>query len=580
MAEPTTTANSGSAPDTVVDEIVAKRGGWGRLTVLAADGTTTALPWSAVHDRARRVAPAVREYTGVRPGGPRGPRVGLLADSHVDLVTALQAVWLCGGAVTVLPLPIGIAREAYLTHLLGMLSQARLDLLVLGPPVETLAPVLARAVPVVRLAALVETAATATAAEPAHPAPGDLAILQFSSGSTGNPRAVPVTHGHLAANLRATRAAVRHGRVEHGTMLSWLPLYHDMGLIGFLALPMACGCPLVLMSPMAFAQRPSSWLDAVTRHRPTVSAAPNFVIGLMTRLLPGRTDVDLSSLRSLLCGSEPVAWTTTASFASAAERVGLDRSVIAPAYGLAEATMAVTVSPPGVGVRVDWVDAQRLETEGRAVPPRPGAAGRSLVRLGPPIPGMAVRIVDRRTGERVDERRLGRIEVRGDAVVGHYWGEPAGEPGGWFDTGDVGYLVDGELVVCGRAKDVIFAAGRTIFPQDVELAAARVPGVRQGGAVAFAVDGSTGDHLVVAVEEGRHTISAEALRRDVRAEVVRSVGLRPGTVVVLPPHRLPRTSSGKLRRAEARRQYLAGQLAPPGYRGRPPAEPTERQATT
>jgi fatty-acyl-CoA synthase len=274
----------------------------------------------------------------------------------------------------------------------------------------------------------------------------------------------------------------------------------------------------------------------MSRYRVTASGAPNFAYALVTRLLAAGMDISLDSVRFLLSGGEPVDATTMAGFAAAAAAYGLDPGAIVPAYGLAESTLAVTFPPRGAGVRVHRID--------------PGH--RPFVKVGRPVPGTEIRIAD--------AAPVGRIEVRGPSVVGHYWGEPAPPAGSWLDTGDLGYLADGELVVCGRVKDVLFAAGRNIFPQDVAAAAADVPGVRTGGVAAFGIPGRDGDRLVVAVEAPG--ASGEAVRRAVAQAVLGEVGLAPHAVVTLPAGRLPRTSSGKLRRAEARRLYQCGDLTP------------------
>jgi len=527
---------------TIVDAIRAGARSDGRLTVLGPDGAVAAsLPWSTVNERAGRMAAAL----AARKIG-RGCRVGLLADTSLDLVIAVQAVWLAGAAVTVLPPP---ARGG--GNLRAIVADARPDLIVttyheaMGPPTMTLS----------ELAAAADASPSPRA--PDGPEPGDLAVLQYSSGSTRSPRGIPVTHGHLAANVAAIRAATDHETLHPGPAFSWLPLYHDMGLIGFLTVPMSCGCSLVLQSPAAFARRPAGWLEALSRYRATASGAPNFAYALLTRLLIAGMDVALDSVRFLLTGGEPVDAATMAGFAAAGARHGLDPRAIVPAYGLAESTLAVTFAPPGVGVRVDRVEPDALEYADRAIP---APNGRPLVKVGAPVPGTDLRVVDTRGGEPVGPRRVGHIEIRGPSVVGHYWGEAAPPHGSWVRTGDLGYLADGELVVCGRAKDVLFAAGRNIFPQDIEAAAAEVPGVRGGGVAAFGVPGQCGDRLVVAVES--RGVDPETVRRDVAAAVLREVGLAPYAIVALPAGRLPRTSSGKLRRAEARRLYQCGDLTP------------------
>ncbi|MEJ3749948.1 AMP-binding protein [Actinomycetes bacterium KLBMP 9797] len=528
---------------TVVDAI-ASGGRGGSLTVLDAEGRAEELSWARVHLRARRVA-AVLAGEGVG----RGRRVGLLADTSVDLVSVLQAVWLTGGAVTVLPVGAGGHRDR--DRVRAVAADAALDLVVVADPA-----VGALGAPVLPLADLVRRSAIAAPAPVIRPAPSDLAVLQYTSGSTRTPRGVPVSHAHLAANLDGIRLAAGHEADHPGPLLSWLPLYHDMGLIGGLALPMSCGCPLVLMSPVGFARRPAAWLAAIHRYRPTCTGGPTFAFGLLARILRAAPAADLRSLRHLVLGGEPVDPATMADFLAAAAPCGLDPAALAPAYGLAESTLAVTYSPRGQGLRVDRVDPVTLETAGVAVA---AAGGRALARLGPPLPGVSLRIVDRATGAEVGERRVGHIEVRGPSVVGRYWGEPPPPAGAWLRTGDLGYLADGDLVVCGRAKDVVFAAGRNVYPSDVEAAAAEVPGVRWGGVAAFGVPAAGGDRLVVAVESVSR--APETVRRAVVDAVLDEVGLTPAAVLVLPPRRLPKTSSGKIRGAAARRLYQCGELS-------------------
>lgn len=541
---------------TVVDAIVEHSGSDASLTVVGASGDAVTVSWAEVHYRARRMAGVLADA-----GLGRGCRVGLLGDTGVEQVCALQGVWLAGGAITVLPLPTRAGQPGYLEAVLAVVADAGLDLVIvddLMAPVT--APLTAAGTTVMALAALTRAAHATPAAIPVRPDPADLAILQYTSGSTRAPRGVPVTHAHLAANLNAIRIATTDGSTEPNRMLSWLPLYHDMGLIGFLALPMSLGWPLVLQSPIRFLTRPASWLQAIERYRPVASAAPNFAYRLMTRLLRAGLRADLSSLEFLLSGGEPVDPAVMAEFAAAARPCGLDPLAIVPAYGLAEATLAVSFSPRGRGLLVDAVDPALLETEGVTEPAGPGRPARQLVRLGPPVSGTSVRIVDRTTGHEVGERRVGHIEIRGPSVVGHYHGEPPPDADAWLRTGDLGYLAGGELVVCGREKDMLIVAGRNVFPHDVECVAAEVPGVRIGRVAAFGIADGAGDRLVVAVET--RDADPEPLRRSVSVAVAVETGLTPAEVVVLSPGRLPRTSSGKLRRAETRRRYLAGSLTP------------------
>ena len=535
---------------TVVDQIVGKAGGPGALTILGDDaGVLAHEPWAQVHRRARRMAAVL----GERGLGP-GCRVGLVADTGVDLVCALQAVWLRGGAITLMPPHPRGGTPSHVEYLRAVTAHARLQLLVVDEQWrehDLGAPLLA-------LPELSEQARAAAEAAPLLPDPGDLALLQYTSGSTRAPRGVPVTHRHLAANVEAIKAVLGHDRPHEGRTYSWLPLYHDMGLIAFFTMPMSCGCPLLLQSPASFARRPVSWLQALSEHRVTLSGAPNFAYALMARLLAGRVGLDLSAVQCLISGGEPVDAAMMDHFLAQAAPFGLAADVVMPAYGLAEATLCVTAARWRTGMRQDWIDQGALEAVGRAVP-CPRGQGRPLVSVGPPMRGTSVRVTDRVTGAALPDRQVGQVEVRGPSVVGHYWGEPAPPEGSWLRTGDLGYLTAGELVVCGREKDVLFAAGRNIYPQDVEAVAAQVPGVRPGGAAAFGVSNQDIERMVVAVEARAE--DAAAVRRQVAAAVLDEINLS-AEVIVVPFGALPKTSSGKLRRAEARRGYLAGELIP------------------
>ena len=517
---------------TVVDSIIAAAGGEGCLTVLdsGAEPVET-LSWAALHERARQMAAVLRER-GIGPGS----RIGLLADSTVDTVAAIQAVWLAGAAVSVLAPPKRGMFEQ-------LVADARFHLVVAQDPVSLTGSAQGWGLPEWRRRA---DSATAIALTP--PDPADLAILQYTSGSTRRPHGVPITHAHLAANLTAMRAGIQHDALHPARAMCWLPLYHDMGLIGFVAKLMACGCSLYLQSPAAFARRPASWLHAISRHRIAMSGGPNLAYVLLTGLLAAEPGIDLSTVRFLLTGAEPIDAALMAEFARLGRLRGLDPSALVAGYGLAESTLAVTFSPVGAGIQIDR--------------PSGDVSRRPLVRCGFPVPGTTIRIVDQRTGRPAEPGTPGHIEICGPSVVGHYWGQSPPEPGAWFRTGDIGYLTpgEGELVVCGRVKDVLFAAGRNVYPQDVEAAAAGVPGVRPGGVAAFGIPGERADRLVVAVEfRGLNPVTVQ---QGVRLAVREEVGLTPAQVVMLPIGRLPRTSSGKIRRSEIRRRFLSGGLNP------------------
>jgi fatty-acyl-CoA synthase len=350
-------------------------------------------------------------------------------------------------------------------------------------------------------------------------------------------------------------------------MVSWLPLFHDMGMVGFLTVPMTVGLELVSVTPTDFLSRPLLWAELISRYGGTVTAAPNFAYAVLGRQLGRAEDgsLDLSSMRFALNGAEPIDPDAVAAFTDAGARFGLRAECVVAAYGMAETALGVSFAPIETGLRVDSIDAEELEARRRAVP-GPVSGDRPVRRfplLGPPLPGITARVVDE-SGTVLGDREVGTIQLRGEAVTPGYLtmdGPLAGQDDqGWLDTGDQGYLTDGTVVVCGRLKDVIIMGGRNIYPTDIERAAGEADGVRAGNVVAVRLDpgagvGSSKRESFVVVVESRRAGDKEAeelIRKDVTSRVVSSVGVRPARVVVLAPASLPKTPSGKLRRAATR----------------------------
>jgi fatty-acyl-CoA synthase len=538
-------------------------------TVGQQHGVTTGEPkepvhttWAQVHEQARRVAGAL-----AGSGLGKGDAVAVLAAEPAAIGPAVQAVWLAGGSVTMLHQPTPRTDIAmWAEDTVRVLNMIGSKLVLLGAPFDQLAPVLDQHGIGYRLLSSLadgEPIAEIVAVDEDMPA-----LLQLTSGSTAEPKAVKITHGNLVANIdaMAEKAALD---VENDTMVSWLPMFHDMGMVGFYTTPMVLGVKLVKVTPVDFLSAPLLWASLISKYRATVTAAPNFAYALLGRRLSTVDDddaYDLSTLRLALNGAEPIDEKAVKSFTDAGARFGMPPECVFPAYGMAEGTLAISFAPLFTGLRLDYIDAEKLESENKAVPvdaDGPTGTVRSFALLGQPLPGFDVEIVDE-AGTVLGEREVGEIRIRGDAVTPGYLTVdgpvPTQDENGWLATGDLGYTVDGEVVICGRRKDVIILAGRNIYPTDVERAASAVEGVRAGNAVAVRLEAGTRRERFAVVVESKLAGDADAervLRKEVGARVFEAINARPSAVLVLPPGTLPKTPSGKLRRAAAGEQLAA-----------------------
>ena len=515
--------------------------------------------WGRLHEDARAMAAALQ----VRGIGP-GTHVALLGATTRPFVTAIQATWLAGATVVVLPLPMRLGSiEDFVAQTRRLIVHADAQIVVIDAQLsEFLDPQPGDPA----IVPLEELRGAPGRYERPPEDPDALAILQFTSGSTADPKGVMVPQRCMTANLDAIVEAAGVDPT-HDRAVSWLPLYHDMGLIGLLGAPMIQGFDLVLGSPQDFLAAPARWMEWSAEFGATVTAGPNFAYALAARALARLDALDLSRWRLALNGAEPIDPTAVESFLAAAARHGVDPSVAFCVFGMAEATLAATFPTPGTGMHVDTVDQRVLETDQYAAPVDPGAEAnaRRLPRLGRPLTGMELRICDPASGRAMRDREVGEIELRGASISPGYYGNgPASTESrrdDWFRTGDLGYLVDGELVVCGRLKDVIIVGGRNVFPEDVERAASSVEGVRAGNVIAFGTEGRRGREAVVVVAETKLE-EIDAIRAAVAARVTDTVGVPPGDVVLVRPGTLPKTSSGKPQRSLCRRRYLGDELAP------------------
>jgi fatty-acyl-CoA synthase len=508
--------------------------------------------WGEVHERARRVAGGLAA-AGIGPGD----KIGVLAGFPVEIAPTVQGIWMRGGSLTMLHQPTPRTDLAvWAEDTMNVIGMIEAKAVVVSEPFLVAIPVLEeKGLQVLKVGDLL-------AAEPIDPVEtgeDDLALMQLTSGSTGSPKAVQITHRNIYSNAEAMFIGAEYD-VDKDVMVSWLPCFHDMGMVGFLTIPMYFGAELVKVTPMDFLRDTLLWAKLIDKYKGTMTAAPNFAYALFAKRLrrqakPG--EYDLSTLRFALSGAEPVDPADVEDLIDAGKPFGLKASAILPAYGMAETCLAVSFSPCNAGLVVDEVDADLLAALRRAVPASKGNT-RRLASLGPLLRDLEARVVDE-DGNVLPERGVGVIQLRGESVTPGYITMagflPTQDENGWYDTGDLGYITEEQnVVVCGRVKDVIIMAGRNIYPTDIERAAGRVEGVRPGCAVAVRLDaGHSRETFAVAVESNawQDPVEVRRIEHQVAHEVVTEVDVRPRNVVVLGPGTIPKTPSGKLRRANS-----------------------------
>ena len=401
------------------------------------------------------------------------------------------------------------------------------------------------------------------------PSLDDIAFVQFTSGSTSVPKGVALTHANLSANVEAFARALGVPRPEGDVAVSWLPLNHDMGLVGMAIGALYSATPCVLLTPQAFVKRPVDWLRAITRHRGSISFAPNFAYDLCVRRVKDLSGLDLSSWRVAGCGAEPIHPPTLAAFAEKFAEVGFRETSFMTCYGLAEHVLGATFPPRGRLPRTERVAADDLTERRVAVPydgPRPAV---SLVSCGFALPGHQIQIVGE-DGQPLPDNHVGEILLAGPSVMLGYYRQAALTDqtvrDGWLHTGDLGYLSDGELFVCGRAKDVIIVHGRKYHPQDLEWAVDGIPGVRRGRIVAFgATEHGRADRVVI-VAEPSGTVPGDALADTIRREISNLFGLYVDEVALVPSGTVGRTTSGKVQRLATKARFERGELVTEGIR--------------
>ncbi len=535
------------------------------IVLCEEDGRERPISYVALWDEAAAVAAGLSER-----GIESGDSVAIMLRTEAAFFSSFFGTLLAGA----IPVPIyppfrPDLIEEYSRRQVGILRNADARLLITFTEAERVAGLLRSRIPSLADVAVVDRLALhGAAAPPLHLRQDDSALIQYTSGSTGEPKGVLLSHANILANIRAIGGAIAISPDD--AAVSWLPLYHDMGLIGMWLGALYFGVPIVIMSPLAFLSRPSRWLTALHAHRGTISAAPNFAFDLCVRRV--RDDeirgVDLSGWRLAFNGSEPVSPETIERFTRRFAAYGFRPEAMCPVYGLAESSVALTVPATGRAPRVDGVSRETFERsrEARPAPPEEWSPLR-FVSCGRPLAEHEVRTVDA-AGRPVGDRIEGRVEFRGPSVTAGYFRNPALTRAvlrdGWMDSGDLGYLADGDLFITGRTKDIIIKAGRNLYPQEVEEMVGDIPGIRKGCVAAFGVaDPQIGTERLVVIAESRETDPQrrERLRTAVVDRVVAALGIPPDTVAIRDPGTVLKTSSGKLRRGATRDAYVSGATA-------------------
>jgi len=521
-------------------------------------------------------------------GLQKGDRVALILPQAEDFILSFFGAVRAGIVPVPIYPPLGLGQlQGYLDNTRHIVAKSGARALVTSANIKRLLGTVQASCPALEQVVAVEgIRESLEALKPEKITLDDVAFLQFTSGSTSRPKGVSVTHRNLAINTHYIMDLGLKVNSEHDVGVSWLPLYHDMGLIGFVLTPLMQAIPCVFLPPLLFLKRPASWFQAITRHKGTIAYAPNFAYALCSKRIREKDleGIDLSSWRVAGCGAEPIRPETLETFSSLFAGVGFRKEALFPSYGMAESTLAIAFSPVGEGMKTLSLDGPKLWAEGVAA--SVGENDEHAVRLvscGSEFPEHSIRIFDpndARSDAPLPEDQVGEIRIAGPSVMAGYWedAERTRETfaGPFLRTGDLGFLHAGELYICGRSKEVVIVNGRNYYPQDMEWEASKVAGIRKGNVVAFGARDPSGverdrERVVIAFEmqdDGARPVErALELSHAVRKAVQDGMALTLDDVVPLAPGVLPKTSSGKLQRAKTRELYESGALAQRTGRG-------------
>ena len=545
-------------------------------TFVAPDGTERYFGFRALIDEARARGRRLRAL-----GLKKGDRLAMvIPDADEFVLTFLAAVTQGILPVPLYP-PLALGRlDAYLDTTVRILEAAGADVLITTGQVQNILWSVMTRVPTLRDLITVEKMQSGReSTSPVEPiGPDDPLFLQFTSGSTAAPKGVVVTHKSLCANAWAIMSEGLKADPEAGPGVSWLPLYHDMGLIGFVLAPLLIGHAVVFIPTLSFVKRPTLWMDVIHKHRGTISFAPNFAFARLAKRATDRdlAKWDLSCIRVMGCGAEPIHPGTMRAFLERlVPTTKMSPNVLLPCYGMAEATLAMSFIDLGAPLHVDSIDPDACYEKQQAIPAATGTAGPlELVSCGKAFAGHELGIFDD-DGKRLGEREIGEIWFRGPSVAHGYFRNAEAtrasflspDDGGWLKTGDLGYSADGNVYISGRKKDILIVHGRNYYPQGIEWLVEEVSGIRKGNVVAFSVPGATSEEVVVVAEtaeedhEKRKEIAAK-----VKHHLSAQMGLAVGEVVLLGVGELPKTTSGKLQRRKTREQFMNQTLGTEGVR--------------
>jgi 1-acyl-sn-glycerol-3-phosphate acyltransferase len=530
------------------------------------DQTEQTITYRELDRGARGIAAGLLER-GIQPGD----RIAIMLPTSTGFFEAFFGVLMAGAIPVPIYPPFRRAQvEDHLRRQAGILKNAAARLLITDDEIHALGALLMDLVGDLRgVVTVAELGRYGVIAEPIPAGPGATALIQYTSGSTGDPKGVVLSHANLLANIRAMGEAIEAS--SRDGFVSWLPLYHDMGLIGAWLGCLYYAVPTAIMPPLAFLANPARWLWSIHQHRATLSAAPNFAFELCLKSVEDRQikDLDLSSLRMVVNGAESVSPSTVRRFCERFRPYGFRADAMAPVYGLAECSVGLAFPPVGRGALIDRVQRAALSVSDRALAAAADdPAALEFVACGRPIPRHQIRIVDG-AGRELPDRHQGRLQFKGPSATKEYYRSPektrALFDGEWLESGDLAYIVDGDVYITGRVKDMIIRAGRHLYPHELEEFVGNIDGVRRGCVAAFASrDQRTGTEGLILMAETRLAAAADqdALRSRIVEASLALLDRPPDAVLLVPPHTVPKTSSGKIRRSAARALYESGTIAP------------------